>query len=506
MINMGNTVGDIGKDSFRKFLRIQLQKTDDSIIDENIDFWFDKYKGEKYLHASKTIKGIIEPSIWKPREKEKITGICLGSVDKPKFNDVGGIDGVKDNEVTHCILTDDGMIQISDRGTPDIMWGHEYTFDCISGENQSGKKWYAVNDDVPPVETRVFSDDEVMNKLNAIAKPIMSLEHGEIAAVKVKMTHRIYALQNAPLFVSTDSGIQLRLSCSGCRYENNVTIYMSFFINPQQFGEQHFKGMFSDHFYSSLKNAEGDEEVEGIIREWIVPDGDLEVIVVGRVGIKDDPTYGKSCKMSPVYMMMLDMSKFDVESYIESRVSDMEKKPDEIVMPQEDIDIYIKTLKSFGGEAYLQPLTDEIVKVTMWSQKHVEHLTNYMTAKGIIKEPTLGTIVLSDGVEPEEESKQSTVETRTLKIITDKQLEAYLNYNENITVEELNDLGYEIMRGELERAREKMYPKGNTLYAETELKTMKVADLKDICPNYNIDPKGLKKDELIKKILEAQGK
>jgi hypothetical protein len=500
---MGDTVSDMGKDSFKKFLRVMLKKTDSTVIDDNIDFWFDKYKNEKYLHASKIIKGIIEPSVWKPREQTKITGICLGSVDKPKFVN-GNIDGVKDNEVTHCILTDDEIIQISDKGTPDIRWGHEYTFDCTSGENQKGKKWYSVNDDVAPVETRTFSDDEVMKKLNDIAKPILSLEDGEIAAVKVKMTHKIYALQNADYFERNEEGIQLRLSCSGGRYENNVMVYISFFLNPQQFGEQHFKGMFSDHFYSSLKNASGDEEIEGIIRNWIVPEGDLEVIVVGRVGIKEDETYGKSCKMSPVYMMMLDMSKFEVDAYIEHHIKEIEKKPEEIVMPQEDINIYLKTLKSFGGEAYLQPLTEEIVKITMWSQTHVEHLTNYMTAKGIIKEPSLGTIVLADKDIEIKEPEKSTVETRILKIITPEQLEAYLSYNENITVEDLNDNGYEIMKGELERAREKMYPKGNTTFTKSELNDMKVPELKELCPNYDIDPKGLKKAEIIDMIMEAQ--
>lgn len=508
----GDTVKEVGIKDFKFMVERNLQRTEQSVIDKNIKDWFKKYQDEFWGHATKRIREEIEPSMWKPKENIKLTGICLGSVDKPKFTDDGRIDGIKENVVTHCIMRDDDIIQITDRGTPDITYGNEYVINTVSGEGQNEKRWYNVDENNPPNEIKKYDDDEIMVKLNKLAKDITDLENGEIAVVKVKMTHNIRALQDQPFFELNEDGISLRMQCSGQQYVNEVVRYISFFVNPQKFGTQHFRGMFSDHFYTSLKNAENDEKAEHLIRDWIVPEGDLDTFVVGRVKASKNNDGELWYSMSPVYMMMLDMSSFEIAKYVESQKDKIEE-PTEI--KQHHRDFYLKEVEMFDGKVDFDTLVEDIQKVRKWKKDYIEEITNDLLDRGDICEPVLGTITLnisqSKGVEDKGgiddkgggESLTTPTETplESKSEISIEVLQSYLGFNPRITKEGIEEFGYKVDEKTLEVERLKMYPPTVT-HTTSELKAMTKAELVEMCEKRELNTKG-KKEDLIKRIMEA---
>jgi hypothetical protein len=515
-------VKDIGKDTFRKLVISVLERTDTKVVDTNIDAWFKKYSGEKWQLALKMIKNKLEPVQRQPREKIKLTGICLGTVDVPKFDDDKHIIGVKDNEVNHCIMTDESLIILRDKGTPDIAFGSEYTIDSVVIQTQSGNEnWYVDSySDAPIKFIQKHTDEEIVKRLDKLVKSIPDFKHSECAAVKVKMKRNVYPLQQQSYFELTPSGIDLRMCCKGAQSLGGALYDITFYINPQKFGEQNFIGLFNDHFYSELKNANGNEDdVMGIIRDWIVPEGDLDVYVVGRISVTQSGEYAGNVKMSPVFAMIASTADFDINDYITTQI---QGKLDDSGIPREHIVDYIDNLRGHIDEtAKYDTIASELRERHGWERSYVEEITNFLLKRGDLIEPVLGTIkiggfdenasgIAQNRTSPEGDTSDTPKEddggeekTGEQKEISEDMLRKYLSLDKFISPNDINEFGYAVDVDLLEEIRNEMYPKHDFM-SDEELENASKDELKAMCAERDLDTGGARGD-MIKRIQKFQG-
>jgi hypothetical protein len=267
----------------KKFKKLQIRAImknaikdcpEEELTDEAIDRWLDEFGEKDWQMAISHIQQEISPREVTQKEETSIKAVYIVSED-----------GFKDNEVYHNVATMDGMVRIKDTGVKELETGVVYTWPVVRYYTDDTENFALKRDDVP-MRQKKLTDKKFYEWLNGISKRADELKDGELAIIKVKITHKIKQFGEKsgnpkPWYVDDDNGNKhgvqfniLGVWTSGVFDEHgneDGQEYININFFPQCWGKTLFKDIFPDGYEEDVLPLSGDEQMGDALLNWLVP-------------------------------------------------------------------------------------------------------------------------------------------------------------------------------------------------------------------------------------------